>query len=80
MRAEGEKFVSCLVDLMWYINGHHDIFKHRFNTIPASVAQFSEQDEKPFLLLLVYNTRGTPILCVSVRSVRCGDSCTANAS
>ena len=21
--AEGEKFVSCLVDLLWYIDGHH---------------------------------------------------------
>ena len=41
MYAEGEKFVSCLVDLLWYIDGHHDVFKNRFNSIPASVAQFS---------------------------------------
>ena len=41
LRAEDEKFVSCLVDLLWYIDGHHDVFKNRFNSIPASVAQFS---------------------------------------
>ena len=41
LRAEDEKFVSCLVDLLWYIDGHHDVFKNRFNSILASVAQFS---------------------------------------
>ena len=39
--AEGEKFVSCLVDLLWYIDGHHEVFKNRFNTIPPSISQFS---------------------------------------
>ena len=39
--AEGEKFVLCLVDLLWYIDGHHEVFKNRFNAIPASVSQFS---------------------------------------
>ena len=39
--TEGERFVACLVDLMWYIDGHHEVFQHRSNAIPSSVSQFS---------------------------------------
>ena len=38
--TEGERFVACLVDLMWYIDGHHEVFQHRSNAIPSSVSQF----------------------------------------
>jgi len=38
---DGEKFLVNMVDLLWYIDGHHNIFNHRNKRIPDCWSKFS---------------------------------------
>ena len=38
---DGEKFLANMLDLLWYIDGHHDVFNRRNKKIPESWSRFS---------------------------------------
>jgi len=38
---DGEKFLANMVDLLWYIDSHRDVFKHRNKKIPDNWSKFS---------------------------------------
>ena len=44
--ADGERFLSNTVDILWYIDGHYATFNDRNRKIPVTFSRFTGYTEK----------------------------------